>query len=415
MEYSGAIMKNRTIRQLHNAFKLITTTDLLMKKILTAGGLSLLLLACSSPESILFDYTADSDSNVRMPSSITLTMQNIPDRVCLQSNVSSDPVPAQIEADTNSRVRIWWFHDHPAGESVSYTVLSSDECPSGGFEWDRLDGDSIQLTYNGSPVIQYEHPVFDADDIENTKKPFHHLFDPERNMLITKGVGGLYPHHRGIYYGYNKIVAGDQEFDVWHAHNGERTEHAGIIEETGGPVFGGHIVEIDWKDTEGETVLEEEREVRVTRLSDNGYMVDLDSKLTAVYEFVELGGDLQHAGVQFRAAQFVADNSETTQFIRPSDWSGFPADEELDEANWSNLPWNAMHFTIDNNPYTVVYMSHPSNPGDSQMSERRYGRFGEFIPHQLSQGETFQLRYRFWVVAGNAPSVEEIEEVYSHF
>lgn len=386
-----------------------------MKNIFTAAGLVFMLMACSSPDSILFDYTADSDRNARIPASITLTMQNIPDRVCLQSSVSSDPIPAQIEADSNSRVRLWWFHDHQIRESVSYTVLSNDDCPRGGFEWDRLDGDSMQLTYNGNPMIQYEHPVFDTDDIENTKKPYHHLFDPDRNMMITKGVGGLYPHHRGIYYGYNKIVAGDSEFDVWHAHNGERTEHAGIIEETEGPIFGGHLVEIHWKNTEGELVLEEERGLRVTRLSDNSYVVDLDSRLTAVSGEVELGGDLQHAGVQFRAAQYVADNSETTRFIRPADWSDYPDDEELEEDRWSNLPWNGMHYTIENNPYTVVYMSRPSNPGDSQMSERKYGRFGEFIPHQLAEGETLQLQYRFWVVAGDAPSVEDIEEVYSGY
>lgn len=386
-----------------------------MKKIVIASGLLFLLGACTSPESILFDYTADNDNTFRTPASISLTMQQVPDRVCLQSSESSQLIPAQIESQANSRVRLWWYHDQPAGETISYTVLSNDECPEDGFNWNRVDGDSIQLTYNGDPVLQYEHPVFDLDDIENTKKPFHHLFDPERNLLITKGVGGLYPHHRGIYYGYNKIVADGSEFDVWHAHNGERTEHAGIIEETEGPVFGGHVVNIDWKNSEGELVLEEERGMRVTRQSEISYTVDLNSRLTAVSGEVELGGDLQHAGVQFRAAQYVADNSESTRFIRPADWSGFPADEELDEANWSNLPWNAMHFTIENNPYTVVYMSHPSNPGDSQMSERKYGRFGEFIPYQLSQGETLQLRYRFWVVSGNAPTADEIEEVYAHF
>jgi len=384
-----------------------------MKKLLLTGGLLCFLAACSGSESILFDYTADSDSDARIPASITLTMEKIPDRVCLRSPLSLEPIPAQIESASNSRVRLWWQHDHPAGEAVSYTVLSNEECPGGGFEWGRLDGDSIQLTYQGMPVVQYEHPVFDSDDIENTKKPFHLLFDPERNMPITKGVGGLFPHHRGVYYGYNKIVAGDREFDVWHAHNGERTEHAGILDEIEGPLFGGHTVKIDWKDTDGEPVLEEERTIRVMRLADNSYIMDLDSKLTALYEFVELGGDLQHAGVQFRAAQYVADNSETTRFIRPAEWSDYPDDEELDETRWENLPWNGMHFMIENNPYTVVYMSHPSNPDNSQMSERKYGRFGEFIPYQLAEGETFHLQYRFWVVAGAAPTAEEIEEFYS--
>src|SRR5690625_6153193 len=120
-----------------------------MKKLLLTGGLLCFLAACSGSESILFDYTADSDSDVRIPASITLTMEKIPERVCLRSPLSPEPIPAQIESASNSRVRLWWQHDHPAGETVSYTVLSNEECPGGGFEWDRLDGDSIQLTYQG--------------------------------------------------------------------------------------------------------------------------------------------------------------------------------------------------------------------------------------------------------------------------
>src|SRR5690625_7607550 len=101
------------------------------------------------------------------------------------------------------------------------------------------------------------------------------------------------------------------------------------------------------------------------RLADNSYSMDLDSKLTALYGCVELGGDLQLAGVQFRAAQYVADNSETTRFIQLAEWSDYPDDEELDETRWENLPLYGMHFMIDYNPYTVLYMSHPSNPDNS--------------------------------------------------
>src|SRR5690625_7325293 len=119
--------------------------------------------------------------------------------------------------------------------------------------------------------------------------------------------------------------------------------------------------------------------------------MEMNSKLTALYEFVDLKINLQHAGNQFRAAQYVADNSETTRFIRPADWSDYPEDEELDETRWENLPWNGMHFMIENNPYTVVYMSHPSNPDNSQMSERKYVRFGECMLYQLAEAGRFEV------------------------
>ena len=54
--------------------------------------------------------------------------------------------------------------------------------------------------------------------------------------------------------------------------------------------------------------------------------------------------------------------------------------EEIEGEDIYDLPWNAMHFMIDEKPFTVSYLSHPSNPDNVAMSERLYGRFGEFFP-----------------------------------
>src|SRR5690625_5960537 len=102
-----------------------------MKKLLLTGGLLCFLAACSGSESILFDYTADSDSDVRIPASITLTMEKIPERVCLRSSLSPEPIPAQIESASNLRIRLWWQHDYPAGEKVYSTALRKEDMNGG--------------------------------------------------------------------------------------------------------------------------------------------------------------------------------------------------------------------------------------------------------------------------------------------
>lgn len=366
---------------------------------------------CDGVEELTFEYTAGDNDLDGVLTSVDINMEETSETLCLE--VNEELLPAQAERLSSTRARIWWKANQPAGETVEYTVHTDRECANTEYSWVRTGDHSIQLQYNGQPLIQYEHPVYNPDNIEETKKPFHHVFDPVTGELITKGPGGLYSHHRGIFYGYNQIEIAGRVLDTWHAEDGERTEHVEFEEEFAGPVKGGHVAKISWNDQEGELMLEELRDVRAFKHTDDSFFIDFHIRVFAIAAPARLGGDLQHAGVQFRAAQYVADHADETRFIRPEEWAHLPADEELGEEDRINLPWNAMQFNIEDNPYTVVYMSHPWNPGRrAEMSERTYGRFGEFFPHQMSEGAPFELRYRFWVIAGESPSVDDIQRQY---
>lgn len=368
------------------------------------------IYSCSNPELQTFEFTAGSVDLDQTPVSANLQLSDFTGGLCLEAG--GEMIPAQAERMTPTRVRIWWLSSQQAGETVEYTVRMDADCYDSEYTWVRTGDQSIQLHNDGTPFIQYEHPVFDLGDIEGTKKPFHHVFDPVSGDLITKGPGGLYSHHRGLFYGYNRVIIYDDEYDMWHAENGERTEHQSFVSEMEGPVFGGHIALIQWKDPNDRIILEEERDIRVFQQTENSFFIDFHTRMFAIAGPVRLDGDLQHAGVQFRAAQYVADNADETRFIRPESLSHVAADSELGEEDRINLPWNAMNFKIDDNNYTVVYMTNPANPGRSEMSERTYGRFGEFFPHYHSEGAPLEIRYRFWVVAGETPTVDEIERMY---
>jgi hypothetical protein len=60
-------------------------------------------------------------------------------------------------------------------------------------------------------------------------------------------------------------------------------------------------------------------------------------------------------------------------------------------------------------------MSHPSNPENAEMSERLYGRFGEFFPYRLTVEDSLTVKYRFWVTEGKVPSLERIDLRYHAF
>ena len=122
--------------------------------------------------------------------------------LCLQ-NQSGVTKAAQIEVLNDGTQRLWWIENMPASTEVSYNLLTGQNCSrGGGFYWKRVREDATRLMRGAQPVIQYEHPDYDLNNIEGTSKPFHHAFDPSGGNFITKGPGGLYTHHRGIFYGY---------------------------------------------------------------------------------------------------------------------------------------------------------------------------------------------------------------------
>lgn len=381
-----------------------------MRSILSVLLFVLFSAGCGHTTNQSFQYTAGENNFEEALVFKDLKTEEMQGKLCLE--FGNEFIPAQAENISSNKVRIWWLATLQAGETLEYTLHDEEGCANSEYAWQRTGDQSVQLQHNGQPLIQYEHPVFDSEDIEETKKPFHHVFDPSTDVKITKGPGGIFPHHRGIFFGYNQVRVEGKELDIWHAYDGERSEHEEFVKEFNGPIFGGHIVQIHWKDHDGKIMLNELRDVRAFRHDENSFFIDFHTKLTSVAGPAELAGDLQQAGVQFRASQYVVNHPGETQFIRPGNWSHLPTNEGLDEQHRSNLPWNAMQYSIDENSYMVIYMSHPSNPGPSEMSERKYGRFGEFIPYTLDQDESLELRYRFWINSGEKLAVEEIEQQY---
>lgn len=369
-------------------------------------------VSCAEPDES-FEFTAGDYHIEGTPVYKDLDTDLVPDQFCLE--VNDELIPAQTETISRFMTRIWWLSVMDPGETMEITIRPDTECSETEYVWDQVDDFSLQLQYDGQALIQYEHPAFDSDNIQDTNKPFHHLFSPTSDNFISKGVGGENPEQRGLFFGYSQVEIAGRDLDFWYAENGERTEHREIDKEFSGPVLGGHSARIIWKDRDGEQMLEELRDIRAVKHQADSYYIDLESRLFATAAPVRLGGDVNSAGVQFRAAEEVADQQESTRFIRPDDWADFPSDQPLGEDDRVNVPWSAMEFSIDDETYTVVYMSHTRNPGTKHLAEQTYGRIGEFFPYQQSEGAPTVFRYRLWVVSGESPSVDDIERMYRNY
>lgn len=326
--------------------------------------------------------------------------------------------PGQIETLENGTARVWWIADIPAGMAANYALTTGEDCSEGTFSWQRHSDQLVELQFAGRPQIQYEHPVYNADRVEETKKPFHQVYDPDGSRLITKGLGGLYPHHRGIFYGFNEIYIGDDiaakqnRINIWSSAAGEYQQHIDFVRTFEGPVMGGHAVLIDWNDLQGRPFAQEVREVRVYHQPDDEMLVEFVSSLRTLRGRVYLGGNRHHGGVQFRAAQPVADHPETLRYLRPAAWAHLPADEEANDESSVGLPWNAIQYPLEDREYTVAALSAPANPRGAEMGERSYGRFGEYFPYEIDEDRSLELRYRFWISAGGDITRETVESQY---
>jgi hypothetical protein len=283
-----------------------------------------------------------------------------------------------------------------------------------------------ELRLGDRPVLRYMYEPLDTSSparIEETYKAYHHLFDPSGSFLVTKGPGGLYPHHRGLFYGFNRISFGDQQADVWHCRDREFQAHARFISEDVGPVYGRHKVQIDWHGRDGSVFASELRELTAYNVP-NAQCVEFRSRLTTTLPHVRLDGDPQHAGFQFRASQFVPDHTaKLTYYLRP-DGKGVPGSFR----NWSNqanetefnlrhvdLAWNALSFVLENERrFTCCYLDHPGNPKPARFSERDYGRFGSYFEYDLTPEKPLFVQYRIWIQEGEM-TVEQVNELSRDF
>ncbi|MEM7455984.1 MAG: membrane dipeptidase [Planctomycetota bacterium] len=303
------------------------------------------------------------------------------------------------------------------------------------FEWHDDQYGTAQLMYHGVPVMDYMYEPLDESRRGETYKVFHHVYDPDGLRRITKGPGGLYPHHRGLYYGFNRISYGEnQRADTWHCNNGESQTHEASLLQVAGAVIGRDVNIINWRGQDGEPFAQEIREMTVSR-SGGATIIDFYSSLDSLVGDVRLDGDPQHAGFQFRAAQDVPDKTrDLTYYIRPDgrdepgsfrNWSAGQNESEVNRAH-IDLAWNALCFALpvsyerrgnrisEDRTHTVGYLDHPDNPKPARFSERDYGRFGSYFEYDLKPGEPLTLRYRV-VIMQEAQDVETLENLSGAF
>jgi hypothetical protein len=313
-----------------------------------------------------------------------------------------------------------------AGESVRLKATLSTQSPAsaGGFTWHDHPGHHTYLMFGERPIMTYHYERLDESTPASrvrTYKVFHHVFSPKGDRIVTGGLNEdpkvHSPHHRGIFYGFNRITYGDgKTADTWHCIDGAFQQHERFLASEEGSVLGRHRVDISWHGRDA-AFAEEERELTVYNVP-GGHLIEFASRLRSSSGRVRIDGDPQHAGFQFRAHNDVdAFTTNETIYVRP-DGIGKPGETR----NWDpqtrqgpvNLPWNAMSFVLGGKRYTVAYLDHPGNPKEARFSEREYGRFGSYFDYTIEKDKPLTVNYRLWLQEG-LMQPEEVAALSNNF
>lgn len=274
-----------------------------------------------------------------------------------------------------------------------------------GFQLQDAPGQSLTVRLDGKPVARYEY-AFDPERLDQTNKPFLHILDATGTMPITNGAGGYFPHHRGIFIGASRLTVGGRPFNLWGMSGGVQV-HRGFVAQQAAADSASFTSEVEWNATGGERLLDEQRTFIFHRRPVPAMvLVDVISTLKAVGGDVIFDGDPEHAGVHYRPATEL-DKTQTTYL--------FPRDGD-DPRRDKDLPWVALTHVLADKTYTVQQMNAPDNPRDTIWSAYRdYGRFGAFVKAEIKQNESLTLRYRFSVLAGAAPSRDELQRAWAQY
>lgn len=288
---------------------------------------------------------------------------------------------------------------------VSILCISTTITLGADIELKDTPNQHLDVVQDGTLVARYMYALdlSNGDTRHETYKPFLHVFDPQGETQITKGPGGRFTHHRGVFRGWSRLTLGDARYDTWHM-KGVVQKHVEFTEKEGASFTS----LISYQTDDGKQLLEEQRATAFLPPPKPSYaMFDVTSTVKAVVGAVKLHGDPEHAGLQFRPANDVKDSE--TVYCFP----GKAADPRKDR----DYSWVAESFVIgENQRYTVVYLNHPENSDGAIFSAyRSYGRFGAWFNGELPDGGEKTTRVRFVVLEGNLPPASFIQQQYNAF
>jgi len=368
----------------------------------TGVVLAVVLTAVAGPSDaadLTLKVTAQADG-AHVPISVALPKGSAADGTIFRMSCKGCTVLGQVLPGADGPELCWVAPTVAGGQAVTWTASPAPD--AGGaktFTIKDTAGAHTDILFGGRIVTRYMY----ADDTSTpekahaTYKVYNHVFDAEGKAPITKGAGGKFTHHRGIFIGWSRTSAGGRRADTWHM-KGCRHKHQKLLVQTAGPSAARTVALIHWNDAKGQPLMTERRQVTVYAQPAPAIMLmDFRSTLMSPDGEVTLAGDPEHAGCQYRPHNDVTKNKgdkATTYAFYKESIKGKGQFEK-------DMPWACMSYSLAGQRYNVQHMSHPTVPkGNTYSAYRDYGRFGAYCTTKVVADKPLVLRYRYYVGTG---------------
>ena len=270
-------------------------------------------------------------------------------------------------------------------------------------------GKYLDVLQNGKLIARYmyAHDLSSKESRHQTYKPYLHVMGPDGKTPITKGPGGQYTHHRGIFLGWNRIGFKKKTYDLWHMKTSEII-HKDFLEKKSTAKSTTLKVRLHWMDSDNNVILDEVREMVFDHTDSQAlFCAEFTCNLKAVNDEVVLNGDPEHAGFQYRPSNEVSKN-KSSKYLFHRDGINPKKDHDL--------PWVGLNYKTGGQTYSVQHMNHPGNPKGSVYSAYRdYGRFGSFPKANLKKDQTLTLKYKIRVTSGEMPKRDAMAMQYAKY
>jgi hypothetical protein len=294
--------------------------------------------------------------------------------------------------------------------AASLCLLAPAARAAEGFSFDDKAGQYLDVLLDGKIVARYmyAHDTSTKEKRTETYKAYLHVFDAEGKAPITQGAGGKqFPHHRGIYIGWQKLGYEGKKYNFWEMAGGDIV-HERFTNQKADADAATFTSSTRWLPTGSDKpVIEEARTITLRRApAPARLIIDFTSTLKAPSGDVALEGDPEHGGIQYRPAGDIS--AKDTQYLYPV--------ENADPHKDQDYPWVGETYTLNGKKYSVVEMSSPENPKGTRWSAYRdYGRFGAYPKANVKAGESLTVKYRFLIAEGDMPPVDFIQKIDDQF
>ena len=155
----------------------------------------------------------------------------------------------------------------------------------------------LDLTFSsGAPATTFFHRDHDPKRHHDTCKVFHHVRALD-GTLLTKGNGGMFQHHKGLFIGWNRTKWNGQRFDFWHMPKQELQVFRGFLpHDAMNMAEGAQVCAIEWITPAGEVVIAERRGLQLTEQRADYYTLHLRSELRRLEALTLVAGGVAMGG-----------------------------------------------------------------------------------------------------------------------